>query len=502
MFKKLDRYILRNFITVLFATFFICLFILLMQFLWKYVDEMIGKGLSLTVLAEFFFYSALTLMPMALPLAVLLAALMTFGNFGERLELLAMKAAGISLFRIIRPLVIAISLISIGAFFFANNVIPHSQVKLWTLIYSIRDKSSEIEIPENVFYHGISGYSVYVKGKDHKQNLLKDIMIYDLSKGFENITVTVADSARLQFTADKQFIVFTLYNGESFENLKDQRMSNGKNVPYRRESFQMKQTLIEFDGSFTKMDESMMTNKYVSKNVLQLGRDIDTFNIKIDSLARDFKQQATRSMPYYQNNTDNTRLTNKPVVDVTAQLNIDSLYNTLSNSDKREAIRRALQETGATSSSLSFKKYEIEDNQYLLRRHAIEWHRKFTLSFACLIFFFIGAPLGAIIRKGGLGMPVVISVFLFIIYYIIDNTGYKFAREGMWQVWEGMWLSAAVLLPFGIFLTYKAAKDAALLNADAYAIFMRKITYILVPTSFIAPAYVKIMRKLTRKLNI
>jgi lipopolysaccharide export system permease protein len=486
---------------VLFATFFICLFILLMQFLWKYVDEMIGKGLSLTVLAEFFFYSALTLVPMALPLAVLLAALMTFGNFGERLELLAMKAAGISLFRIIRPLVIAISFISIGAFFFANNVIPHSQVKLWTLIYSIRDKSSEIEIPENVFYHGISGYSVYVKGKDHKHNLLKDIMIYDLSKGFENITVTVADSARLQFTDDKQFIVFTLYNGESFENLKDQKTARS-NVPYRRESFQMKQTLIEFDGSFTKMDESMMTNKYVSKNVLQLGRDIDTFNVKIDSLARDFKQQATRSMPYYQNNTDNTRLTNKPVVDVSTQLSIDSLYNTLSNDDKREAIRRALQETSATSSSLSFKKYEIEDNQYLLRRHAIEWHRKFTLSFACLIFFFIGAPLGAIIRKGGLGMPVVISVFLFIIYYIIDNTGYKFAREGMWQVWEGMWLSAAVLLPFGIFLTYKAAKDAALLNADAYVLVIKKISILINPSSLYIKVYKKTMRKLTDKLNI
>jgi lipopolysaccharide export system permease protein len=331
-------------------------------------------------------------------------------------------------------------------------------------------------------------------------------MIYDLSKGFENITVTVADSARLQFTDDKQFIVFTLYNGESFENLKDQRMSNGKNVPYRRESFQLKQTLIEFDGSFTKMDESMMTNKYVSKNIVQLGRDIDTFRVKIDSLARDFKQQATRSFPYYQGSTDNTHLSDKPVVDVTAQLNIDSLYNTLKNNDKREAIRRALQETSAANSSLSFKKYEIDDKQYLLRRHAIEWHRKFTLSFACLIFFFIGAPLGAIIRKGGLGAPVVISVFLFIIYYIIDNTGYKFAREGMWQVWEGMWLSASVLLPFGIFLTYKAATDSDILNGDAWIVHL--VNYVkrrgskYDSTDENADITVKVLDKMSDKLNI
>jgi len=458
---------------------------------------MIGKGLSLTVLAEFFFYSALTLVPMALPLAILLASLMTFGNLGERLELTAMKAAGISLFRIVRPLVITIALICSAAFFFANNIIPISQVKLWTLIYSIRDKSPEVEVPTNVFYHGISGYSIYVKGKDTKRNLLKNIMIYDLSKGFENITVTVADSARLQFTDDKKFLVFTLYNGESFENLKDQKSVNN-NVPYCRESFAMKQSLIEFDSNFTKMDESVMTNKYVSKNIVQLERDIDDYKLKIDSLTGDLKVQTMRSFPHYQGDIADE----SPIINAGAKLNVDSLYNTLSYDNKREAIRRAIQEGSSASNSFLFKKYEIEDAQYLMRRHAIEWHRKFTLSFACLIFFFIGAPLGAIIRKGGLGMPVVISVFLFIIYYIIDNTGYKFAREDVWQVWEGMWLSAAILLPFGIFLTYKAAKDAAILNADAYLIFIRRITYILVPTSAVTAIYVRIMRKLTRKYNI
>lgn len=466
--KKLDLYVLKNFLTVFATTFFICLFILLMQFLWKYVDEMIGKGLEISVLGEFFFYSALSLIPMALPLAILLASLMTFGNFGERLELLAMKAAGISLFRIIRPLIFTIAFISIGAFFFANNAIPKTQVKLWTLIYSMREKSPEIDIPENVFYSGISGYNIYVKNKT-KNGLLEKIMIYDLSGGFENITVTVADSARLQFTDDKNFLVFTLYNGESFENLKEENTTKkNESIPYRRETFDVKQTLIEFNGNFTKMSESVMQGKYVSKNVVQLEESIDSINIRIDSLSKDLGNEIIQNHKYTNKNIDSTLLS------TSKSFNADSLYTSLSNIDKIKALQAAGREITSMQNRINYRRFEIEDNAFVMRRHGIEWHRKFTLSFACLIFFFIGAPLGAIIRKGGLGTPVVISVFLFIIYYIIDNTGYKFARDGVWNAFEGMWLSAAVLLPFGIFLTYKAATDSVILNADSYLQFFKK----------------------------
>ncbi len=471
MIKKLDLYVLKNFTTVLFMTFFICLFVLLMQFLWKYVDEMIGKGLELSVLAEFFFYSALTLVPMALPLAILLASLMTFGNLGERLELLAMKAAGISLFRIMRPLIIAIIFICAGAFFFANNIIPMAQVKLWTLIYSMREKSPEVEIPENVFYNGISGYSIYVKHKDTKKNLLEDIMIYDLSKGFENITVTLADSARLQFTADKNYLVLTLYNGESFENLKNEANNSG-NIPYRRESFTEKQTLISFDGNFTKMSESLMKDKYVSKNIVKLGHDIDSFAVAIDSLAKEMAVQISRD--YADIKPGN--MENDTTV-LFGAYSADSLYASLNLAGQRNAVRKAIQDASNIQNEINYRGLDINDQTYLMHRHGIEWHRKFTLSFACLIFFFIGAPLGAIIRKGGLGAPVVISIFLFIVYYIIDNTGYKFAREGVWPVFYGMWLSAAVLLPLGIFLTYKAATDSVLLNADSYLAFFKKIRH-------------------------
>lgn len=447
-----------------------------MQFLWKYVDEMIGKGLDLIVLAEFFFYSALTLVPMALPLAILLASLMTFGNMSERLELLAMKAAGISLFRIIRPLIITIVFISAGAFFFANNVIPIAQVKLWTLIYSIRDKNPEVEIPENVFYDGISGYSIYVKDKDTKNNLLKDIMIYDLSKGFENITVTAADSARLQFTNDKKFLIFTLYNGESFENLQQGTPNNTNNVPYRREAFIEKQTLIEFDGNFNKQSESLMQDRYVSKNVVQLGHDIDSFAVVQDSLSKVLQNQVTKEYAEL-TKIEDIETANDSLIQNTDSLNIDSLFASLSNTDKSISIRRAYNKVNSLRSEVNFRKIEIEDRAYLQRRHAIEWHRKFTLSFACFIFFFIGAPLGAIIGKGGLGVPVVVSVLLFIFYYVIDNTGYKFARDGFWEVYKGMWLSASVLLPLGIFLTYKAATDSNILNSDAWHKYFKLLKF-------------------------
>lgn len=474
--KKLDFYLFKNFATLFCVTFFICLFILLMQFLWKYVDEMVGKGLEISVLSQFFFYSALSLVPMALPLAILLASLMTFGNLGEQLELLAIKAAGISLFRIMRPLIITIAFICVAAFFFANNVIPRTQVKLWTLIFSMRQKSPEIDIPENVFYSGITGYNIYVKEKDTKHNLLKKIMIYDLSKGFENTTVTVADSARLQFTEDKKFLVFTLYNGESFENLKDQStLQNSQNIPYRRESFELKQTLIEFDANFTKVSESMMQGKYVTKNIVELEHAIDSINYKVDSLKTGLGKHVI-DMQHNKMTSLDPKASDLNANILSKDCNAQTLYTSLSKENKIKAIKRAVDKMSNIQNEIDFKKIEIEDRAFSMRRHGIEWHRKFTLSFACLIFFFIGAPLGAIIRKGGLGTPVVISVLLFIVYYIIDNTGYKFGRDGVWNAFQGMWLSSAVLLPFGIFLTYKAATDSAILNADAYIIFWKKMT--------------------------
>lgn len=475
---------LQTFLPLFIMTFGICLFIVLMQFLWRYIDDMVGKGLGIPVLGEMFFYAALFLLPMALPLAILLASLMTFGNLGERLELLAMKSAGVSLIHIMRPLMITIGIISIGAFFFQNNAMPVVQVKLYSLLYSMRQKSPELDIPEGVFYGEITGYNVYVKQKDNKTGLLKDVMIYDYSDGFNNARVIKADSGRLKTSADKLFLVLSLFNGESFENLKNQTGSAGAKVavPYRRETFGTKEILIEFDANFTRTDESFMQNQYMGKKLNDLQTSIDSMTVRLDSI-KDLNAKSVYEMSYRRtfskpkreegnqagssqaNNTDSLK---KKQDEPAVIIDFDSLYQAQPASGKAALLVRAKSNIESVKADYYFKAATMGDEAYKVRRHLTEWHKKFTLSFACMVFFFIGAPLGAIIRKGGLGMPVVISVILFIFYYIVDNIGFKMARDGVWEAWEGMWLSSAVLAPLGIFLTYKAVNDSVILNADTY----------------------------------
>ncbi len=472
---------LQTFLPLFFMTFGICLFIVLMQFLWRYIDDMVGKGLGIPVLAEMFIYAALCLVPMALPLAILLASLMTFGNLGERLELLAMKSAGVSLIRIMRPLIITISFVAVGAFFFQNNVMPIAQVKLYTLLYSMRQKSPELDIPEGTFYGEITGYNVYVKQKDNKTGLLKDLMIYDFSNGFNNASVMVADSGRLKMSEDKKFLVLSLYNGESFANLKNQSATGIKqtSVPYRRETFSSRDILIDFNANFSRTDESFMQNQYMGKNMKNLQQSIDSMSVRLDSIRSinatnvfrtSYRKTLDKPEPVKKeeaNKKKDTEIKQKEIKK-TVVMNYDSLFFAQNPSEKASLLSRAKSNIETQRGDYFFKAATLGDEGYNLRRHMTEWHNKFTVSFACLVFFFIGAPLGAIIRKGGLGVPVVLSVFLFIFYYIINNIGFKMARDGVWAAWQGMWLSSAVLAPLGIFLTYKAVKDSVILNADTY----------------------------------
>lgn len=472
---------LQTFLPLFFMTFGICLFIVLMQFLWRYIDDMVGKGLGIPILAEMFMYAALFLVPMALPLAILLASLMTFGNLGERLELLAMKSAGVSLIRIMRPLIITISFVAVGAFFFQNNVMPVVQVKLYTLLYSMRQKSPELDIPEGTFYGEITGYNVYVKQKDNKTGLLKDLMIYDFSNGFNNASVMVADSGRLKMSEDKKFLVLSLYNGESFANLKNQSSTGIKqtSVPYRRETFSSRDILIDFNANFSRTDESFMQNQYMGKNMKSLQQSIDSMSVRLDSIRSinatnvfrtSYRKTLDKPEPAKKetaNKKQGTEIKQKER-EKTVIMNYDSLFLAQNPSEKASLLSRAKSNIETQRGDYFFKAATLGDEGYNLRRHMTEWHNKFTVSFACLVFFFIGAPLGAIIRKGGLGVPVVLSVFLFIFYYIINNIGFKMARDGVWAAWQGMWLSSAVLAPLGIFLTYKAVKDSVILNADTY----------------------------------
>ena len=477
--KKLDSYLLKHFLGLLFMTFLICIFILLMQFVWMHVNDLVGKGVEIKVLAEFFIYAVTSVVPLALPLAILLASLMTFGNLGEKFELTAMKAAGVSLFRIMRPLTIAIVGISIGAFLFANYVMPVSQVKLWALLFSLKQKSPELEIPQGEFYDGIDGYNVYVRSKNPRTGMLYDMMIYDYSEGFRNASVMVADSGQIFFSGDNKYLKLMLYSGESFENLDSKQQkatSSTKNIPYRRESFSCKQLLIDFDMEFNRYDENSLSDQHVSKNVGRLIQSIDS----VQELAH--KRSGEQSVQLVNNHYFGRERVEARNVDAWEgakeqyeQYNADSLYAQFSDDERYRALETAIEKAKAQKDEIDYNALMLNDYQRYIRKHEIELYRKFTLSFACLIFFFIGAPLGAITRKGGLGAPVVISVVMFIVYYIIDNAGYKMAREALWPCWAGMWLSSMVLLPIGIFLTYKAATDSALFNPEVWVKYLNKL---------------------------
>lgn len=470
--KKIDSYLLKHFLGLLAMTFMICIFILLMQFVWMHIKDLVGKGVEVSVLAEFFIYAVASVVPLALPLAILLASLMTFGNLGEKTELTAMKAAGISLFRIMRPLTISIMFICGGAFLFSNYVLPVSQVKLWALIFSLRQKSPELEIPQGEFYDGIDGYNIYVRHKNPKIGMLYNMMIYDYSEGFQNATVMVADSGQIFFTEDNKHLLLRLYSGESFENLdrKQKRATKSeKNIPYRREAFAQKQLLIDFDMEFNRYDENVLSDQHVSKNVGELWQSIDS--VQVLAHQRSAEQSAVIvENHYFARERKAGRILADEVYAAPKDnvYDVDTLLASLTPEERYRAASAALEKAKSQRDKIDYNALMLDDYQRYIRKHEIELHRKFTLAFACLVFFFIGAPLGAITRKGGLGMPVVISVVMFIIYYIIDNTGYKMAREALWPCWAGMWLSSMVLLPIGIFLTYKAATDSALFNPDAW----------------------------------
>ena len=447
-----------------------------MQFVWLHVKDLVGKGVEMKVLAEFFVYAATSVVPLALPLAILLASLMTFGNLGEKFELTAMKAAGVSLFRIMRPLAITIACICVGAFFFSNNILPKSQVKLWALIFSLKQKSPELDIPVGEFYDGIDGFNLMVRSKNVNNGMLYDLTIYDYSDGFKNAKVMVADSGQIYFTKDNKYLLLQLYNGESFENLDKKQQRSTKNIPYRRESFSHKQLLIDFDMDFNRYNEDVLQDQHVAKDVARLIESIDS--VQVLEHQRSKEQSSVIVTKHY---FGRERLEDRNVdmwegaPEQYRQYNVDSLYAHFTDDERYRAISAAVDKAKEKKDKVDYNALMLDDYQRYIRKHEIELHRKFTLAFACLIFFFIGAPLGAITRKGGLGAPVVISVVMFIVYYIIDNTGYKMAREALWPCWSGMWLSSMILLPIGIFLTYKAATDSALFNPEAWMKYWHRL---------------------------
>lgn len=471
--KKLDIFIAKQFGLLFIGTFFICQFVLMMQFLWRYIDELIGKGLSMEVLAEFFWHMGLMLVPQALPLAILLSSLITFGNMGESSELTAIKAAGISLMQAFRSLIFISVLICFTSLYFQNTVGPNANKQLGLMLMSMKQKSPELEIPEGIFYDGIPNSNLYVQKKDLNTGKLYGIMIYRMTGSYEDQAIILADSGMLQSTAEKKHLLLSLWSGEWFENMKAQEMAGSAAVPYRRETFTAKRILLDYDGDFNMGDGSSMSNNASAKSFSKIRHDLDSLKEQYDSIGRMYYNEDQRMAYALPKVSVKDSLRSLGLV-ATNTYNVDSAFSQLTPDRSRAAVGYALQQVKQRASDLDFKQMITSDGDRLIRQHKIEWVRKITLALTCLIFFFIGAPLGAIIRKGGLGLPVLISVLVFIVYYILDNSGYRMARGGMWAIWFGNALAPAVLVPMAVFFTYKATNDSVVFNVDLYTDIFRR----------------------------
>lgn len=474
LIKKLDIFMLKQFMLLFAGTFFISLFVLMMQFLWRYVDDLIGKGLSLEVLEQFFWYMGLMLVPQALPLAILLSSLITMGNLGESSELTAIKAAGISLVTALRSLFFASLLVAVCSFIFQNNIGPKANIQLKQLLLSMKQKSPELEIPEEVFYGGIPNCNLYVQHKDLETGMLYGVMIYRMTESFEDAAIILADSGKLQSTAEKQHLLLTLYSGEWFENMRSQEITSTANVPYRRESFVTKVILLDFDNGFNLTEASGIAQAANAQSMPQLFMRIDSVRHTGDSIGR----QLARTM---QNNIFATpQVDKKDSLKAMAKvqkgtLNLDSIYNNMSPEQQKQLLQTAGSRVKMAGYDLEFRAYSADDYNQKEREYKIEMINKFTLSLTCIIFFLIGASLGAIIRKGGLGVPMIVSVLVFIVFHLLDNTGYRMSRQGSWAIWFGKGLAPAVLIPFAAFITYKANKDSVVFNMDAYRLFFIRL---------------------------
>lgn len=479
--KRLHRFIIKSFLGPFFMTFFICVFILLMQFLWKYIDDLVGKGLEWNIVAELLLYASFGLVPLAFPLAMLLASIMTFGNLGENYELVAMKASGISLFRIMRPLlVVAIVLTSI-AFYFSNNILPKTNLEFYALLYSVKQQKPEMVIKEGVFSNDMPNYSIKVERKGKNNNMLYDVMIYDHTSNEGNVNVTIADSGKMELTPDKKFMTITLYNGHNYTEQSERKQGSDRRFPFRRELFQKEVINISMlDFEFNRTDENLFKNGARAMTIHQLTN-------RGDSLFKDYKLRlwrfvtsmsyqpdVSRQVAWLANPYDSLRV--DPMIKPDTIIDVDRFLASLSTFEKEDLYQRAIDNVRTNVQTISQQLDEIYTRKKMVNAYPMEWHRKFTLSIACLIFFFIGAPLGAIIRKGGLGMPVVVSILMFIAYYILMITGEKFAREDAWPMIQGMWFASAVFFPLGFWLTYKAATDSGVMNLESYQVLFKKLT--------------------------
>ncbi len=472
--KKLDKFIAKQFLLLFAGTFFICLFVLMMQFLWRFIDELIGKGLSMEVLAQFFEYMALMMVPQALPLAILLSSLITFGNLGESSELTAIKAAGISLMQSFRSLIVITVAIMAVSFYFQNNIGPNANMKLMQLLVSMKQKSPELEIPEGIFYDGLPNCNIYVQKKNIKTGKLYGIMIYRMTDSYEDAAIILADSGMIQSTAEKKHLLLSLWSGEWFENMRESDLGGSAAVPYRRETFTDKKVLLDFDNNFSLMDAAALSNNAAGKSLSQIRFAIDSLNATYDSIGRAFWND-TKQMCFPSPRISKKDSLGQVRAAQTGKIDIDKRLRKMKIDRQQMVYSAALSSVQRETSDLDFKSMMTQNNERVIRNHELEAQNKYALALQCIIFFFIGAPLGAIIRKGGLGMPIIISVLVFIVYYILDNSAFRMSRQGSWPIWIGHWLAIAIMSPLAVFVTYKAMNDSMVFNADGWKRFFTRL---------------------------
>lgn len=478
--KKVDKFVIKSFVGPLVLTFCIVLIILLLQFLWMYVDELAGKGLNFRILAELLFQFALSFVPTALPLAILLASLMTFGNMGEFSELTALKSSGIPLQRIMASLMILIVFLVGISFLFSNYVLPYSNQQARSLLYDIRRKRPDINLQAGTFNNDIEGFSIKVTSKDALTNRLEKLIIYDHRNKMGNTVVTIADSGYIKVTPDETAMIMVLYNGNTFTELEEKNVIPAeRRYPSRKDSFKEQTLVLSLTGfDLERSSNEMFRSNSWSKNMAQLTKDIDSlnlrYNIKQNSQYKEFRgfkiYEGRNQIPGFAVQSDTSRALAK-----TVKFDAKAIFTGLTNEEKKTALSKALEDLKDASNFVQGKTETMKMEVRSLKRYEVDWHKKLTLPFACLIFFFIGAPLGAIIRKGGLGTPAVISIFFFVIWYVITITGEKMVEEDLVSSTAGMWASSLILLPVGIFLTYKASNDSVILNIDTYISFLRRI---------------------------
>ncbi|MFV0289579.1 MAG: LptF/LptG family permease [Mangrovibacterium sp.] len=481
--KKLHRYIIQSFIGPFILTFFICVFVLLMQFLWKYIDEMVGKGLEWDILAELMFYAAVGLTPMAFPLAMLLASIMTFGNLGENYELVAMKAAGISLFRIMKPLIFVAIGLSLFAFYCSNSILPKTNLKFNSILRSVQNQKPEMAVAEGVFSNDIDGYSIKVERKNKENGMMYNLLIYDHTDNQGNVSVTIADSGRMDISNDKQNMIMTLFAGESCSEEDFQSNKRTQRYKFRRSYFQKQVILVPISGfSFEETNSDDFRNSFRMQNIEQLAYFDDSLQYqyadKVQKFALNLKYNhaLNNSMRIFANRLDTAAVPERySAIAIDSAVNWQEKYELIEPNKRQDVINTALTNAKRNKQTINQNLMEMSGFKKIMNRYGMEIHRKFTWAVACLIFFFIGAPLGAIIRKGGLGLPTVISILLFIAYYIVSISGEKFAREDVWSIANGMWFGSLIFLPLGIFLTFKAASDSELLNTEVISLKIKTI---------------------------